>query len=113
MKILKIKGVKRKYLRQAAMYRRFSEPSMCFSKEMLLECYHNESKGAPTSKNNGYTYGKWNKDICVAMWIEDIKKGDVCKVEFYTPKNKWWVVDALKNVIIDVPFFPYETRTLD
>ena len=63
MKILKINGISRKYLRLAATYRRFAGDGFDFSEQALIECFEHESLGGSYSKNNGYVYGKWAKDI--------------------------------------------------
>ena len=110
MKVTKFpKKLNRKYLRLASAYRRFAGRSehFDFSLTALQECYDKETYGTPASKNNGYLYGKWCKDISVATWIEDIVKGDFCKAEFYTPCNKWWTIPALENVIVPA-WFTYE-----
>lgn len=110
--MLRIKGISRKYLRLAAVYRRFAgdKTTFSFSKESLIECYAHESRGLPYSKNNGYVFGKWCKDLSVVQWIEDIKKGDACKAEFYTAKDSWWAVRALENVVVQCAWFPYSNE---
>lgn len=102
------KKLTRKYLRVASMYRRFAGRSIHydFSLEMLLECYEHESNGLKPSKQNGYVFGKWAKDISVVTWIEDIKKGDACKAEFIFGIDSWWAEPALRNVIVPI-WFPY------
>lgn len=94
------KSLSRKYLRLASTYRRFAERSkgFDFSLNALLECFNHESHGTKYAKNNGYVYGKWSRDITVQGWIEEIKLGNMCKAEFYTPCNKWFAKEALKNV---------------
>lgn len=106
MKIIKLdRKISKKYLRLASVYRRFAgrnEP-LDFSKEALIECYEHETHGKEVKsyygkeahKNNGYIYGKWAKDVSVAMWIEDIQKGDACKAEFIYGINGWWAKSAL------------------
>ena len=112
MSILIVKGISRKYLRHAAVYRRYAgyrqpyQNNFDFGLSALIECYNHETHGVAASKNNGYVYGKWCKDISVVQWIEDITKGNSCKAEFYTPKDKWWSEPALKNVIVSY-WFPY------
>lgn len=104
--MLKIPGISRKYLRLAAVYRRYAASSLYdYSRAMLIECYNAETHGGPVSKNNGYAFGKWCKDLSVVQWIEDIRKGNACKAEFYTPKDKWWSGPALRNVVVG-PWFP-------
>lgn len=112
MVMLIIKGISRKYIRHAAVYRRYAgyrQPytnTFDFSKDALIECYNHETHGIRPAKNNGYVYGKWCKDISVVQWIEDIVNGYACKAEFYTPKDKWWSAQALKNVVV-THWFPY------
>jgi hypothetical protein len=79
--------------------------------EALIEHYEHESLGTPTSKTNGYTYGKWCKDISVISWREDIEKGDMCKAEFIHSIDGWWAKDALSTVIVRCPWFPFEGVT--
>lgn len=110
--MLRIKGISRKYLRLAAAYRRFAgdQTQFSFTVEALIECHAHESSGAPASKNNGYVFGKWCKDLSVVQWIEDIKKGNACKAEFYTPKDTWWARRALKNVVVPCSWFPFSNE---
>lgn len=105
------KRLTRKYLRVAAVYRRFAGRSehYDFSFEMLQECYDHETHGKKPSKMNGYVFGKWAKDISVVTWIEDIKKGDACKAEFIFGIDSWWAKPALQNVQVPI-WFPYEER---
>lgn len=105
MKIFKRSNIKfkRKYLRLAATYRRFSDrnnPFWDFSISALEECFNHESHGAEYSRNNGYINGKHNKDITMAMWIEDLKSGDIVKAELYSLVNKWWLIPALEFVTV-------------
>lgn len=121
MKVTKFpKPLTKKYLRLAATYRRSAgrqEPMVDFSLEALLECYAHETHGKRYSiifrkdtKTNGYIYGKWQRDISVISWREDILAGHACKAEFITPLNRWWVKPALASVIAPV-FFPYDKKT--
>jgi hypothetical protein len=111
MKVTKFpKFLSKKYLRLAATYRRCAgrDKHFDFSLASLIECFIHESKGLPASKNNGYVFGKWNKDITISTWKEDIRAGLFAKFEFYTPLNKWWAEPALKNVIVHTKWFPYD-----
>jgi len=103
--------ISRKYLRLAAVYRRFAgrSPHFDFSLESLVECYRHETYGEPSSRKNGYVFGKWAKDISVVTWIEDILKGDACKAEFIFGIDSWWAKPALENVIVPT-WFPHEGR---
>lgn len=107
--MLKMSGISRKYLRLAAVYRRYAGPNTGFSftKEMLKECYNHETHGGSASKHNGFVFGKWCKDLSVVQWVEDVRKGNACKAEFYTPKDQWWAEPALKNVVVGPAFFPF------
>ncbi len=112
MQVLKIPGVSKKYLRLAAIYRRFAgyrtphAGGFRFDVAALVECYKHESCGCRASKDNGYVYGKWCKDVSVAMWIEDIAMGSACKAEFYTELSSWWAIPALAHVPAS-PMFAY------
>jgi hypothetical protein len=105
------RNISRKYLRMASVYRRAAGGKLCgydFSLDSLVECYNNETFGTKvSSKRNGYIFGKWNKDIAITTWREDILKGDSCKVEYYTPITKWYAEPALKNLVVPT-WFPYE-----
>ena len=111
--MLRLKGISRKYLRMAAMYRRFANRDRHYdwSLQSLIECYNHETHGQPIKKSNGYAFGKWCKDLSVVQWIEDIRKGDACKAEFYTPKDKWWTEKALANLVVPCAWFPYSNET--
>lgn len=103
--------ITKKYLRLAAVYRRFAERShhYDFSLSSLIDCYHHETYGKPYFLNNGYVHGKHLKDITVSAWIEDIYKGNFCKAEFLTPMNRWWAKHAL-DFPINTVFFPYRKQ---
>lgn len=93
-------SIKKKYLRLAATYRRFSDrrnPYWDFSLNALVECFNHETHGSSYSKNNGYINGKWMKDLTLSMWVEDLKLGNSVKAELYTAINKWWAIPALTD----------------
>lgn len=98
----------KKYLRLAAVYRRFAErsPHYDFSMKSLIECFRHETYGDKHASMNGYVHGKHLKDITVSMWIEDIYKGNFCKAEFLTPLNKWWVAKTFDTIIPPI-WFPF------
>lgn len=112
MNFLRIKGISRKYIRLAAAYRRYAGPNtdFDFSQAMLIECYNHETHGAKASKNNGYVFGKWCKDLSVVQWIEDIRSGSACKAEFYEPKDKWWSEPALEKIVVPCAWFPFSNE---
>lgn len=109
--------IKKPYLRLSSVYRRFAgrNENLDFSKEALLECYLHESRGLSVKKyygkeshkNNGYIFGKWQKDISITTWKEDILAGYFCKAEFITPLSKWWVEPALIGLPLTT-WFPFE-----
>jgi hypothetical protein len=101
--------ITKKYLRLAAVYRRFAErsPHYDFSMRSLIECFRHETYGDKHSPMNGYVHGKHLKDITVSMWIEDIDKCNFCKAEFLTPLNKWWVSKAF-DTIMPPTWFPFQ-----
>jgi hypothetical protein len=116
---LKIKSIGRKYIRLAAVYRRFSErnPAFDYSVDALKECFMHESTGLPynyldkSKKPNGYIQGKFSKKLTYNMWVEDIKQGSACKYEFCRGINKWWAEPALARLVVPVPLFAYEGAT--
>ena len=113
MKVLKIRGVSRKYLRLARVYRQFAQSGsdfFDFSKDALIECYKHETYGIQAAPLNGYCYGKWLKDLTVSMWVSDIRDGNFCKGEFITPSNSWWAKDALSRVM-PATMFPWRMMT--
>lgn len=110
MKVGNFGKIKRKYLRLAAVYRRFAErnPNYNFSIDALIECYNNETHGSPTTiPNNGYIIGKKWKDLTIQTWREDISAGYFCKAEYITPLSRWYAEPALSTVIPAI-LFSYE-----
>lgn len=113
MKVAKFpKPLTKKYLRLAAVYRRYAgrKSGFDFSLQALIDCHQFESKGIKAKKDNGYIFGKWAKDISVATWREDIVAGHFCKAEFYTPLDKWWTEPALESLIVPL-WFPFDKTT--
>lgn len=116
---LKIKGISRKYLRLAAVYRRFSDrnPGFDYSTAALKECFTHESNGTPynyldkSKKPNGYIQGKFSKKIVYDMWVEDIRAGNACKYEFCNGIDKWWATPALSRLVVNTPLFAYDSLT--
>jgi len=88
MKLFKLNGISKKYAMRAAHYRRTAKgqgvSGLDFSEAALRELFDWESRGVGgvDKGKNGYAYGKWCVDLSVAMWVEDLLKGDVCKAEF-------------------------------
>lgn len=113
MKVTKFpRPLTKKYLRLAAVYRRYAgrKSGFDFSMQALIDRHQFESKGIKAKKDNGYVFGKWAKDISVATWREDIVAGHFCKAEFYTPLDKWWTEPALESLVVPV-WFPYDKET--
>ena len=109
VKAARRKGIRRKYLRLAALYRRAARGSeiMDFSLDALVELHHYEStgKGKP-ARNNGWAYGKFVLDITVSDAVSGIKDGEFCKAEFYIGPSAWYWKRALKDSPAGT-FFPY------
>lgn len=94
---IRINGVKIKddYLLKAALFRRCAmnyldvpKNNPMFSAEILVELYKFESTGKATrtfeamKKDNGYTLGKWLRDLDVSMIREGIQEGLFFKWEY-------------------------------
>lgn len=109
VKAARRKGIRRKYLRLAALYRRAARGSegMDFSLDALAELHRYEStgKGKP-ARNNGWAYGKLALDITVSDAVTSIKSGDFCKAEFYRGPTAWYWKRALADTPAGV-FFPF------
>lgn len=89
MKPYRLKGISKRYAAKAAMYRRYAKSqgglgALRFTQVELLELFNYESHGIGSvdKKTNGFAYGKWVRDLTVSMMIEDIRNGDMCKIEF-------------------------------
>lgn len=70
-----------------------------YSDESLFDLYYNESQGRGTVKeNNGYAHGKKWLNVTVAMWLEDIEKGNLFKNELYEDPDlpHWWLDMVLR-----------------
>lgn len=104
------KGIKRKYLRLAALYRRAARGStgMDFSFEALAALYEYESTGhGGVSRHNGWAYGKKKMlDVSVSDAVKGIREGDFCKAEFYDGPTGWYWRHILRSVSTGV-FFPF------
>lgn len=72
-----------------------------FDDEMIVEMFNSDSFGTPVSSNNGFALGKKWMDVTIAMWIEDIERGLLQKIEIYEdykyPRD--WTEGVLRNVV--------------
>jgi hypothetical protein len=87
MKAFRIKGISKRYAARCALYRRLARGMGGhgdFSEASMREMYAWEStgRGGVDKQINGFAYGKWVRDVTVAMWREDIENGDFTKYEF-------------------------------
>jgi hypothetical protein len=108
---------KRRALRHYAMYR---SNAMGGKRDIdaLTEFHLYESLGkfpssinsfTDFSKSNAYANGKWVMKLTVDMIISDLKDGLFCKEEFYDKgKYTWFYKKALKNILLEKPFFYFE-----
>jgi len=114
MKLLKLNGISKKYALRAAHYRRTAKSQrvagLDFSEAALRELFDWESRGigGVDKGKNGYAYGKWCVDLSVAMWVEDILKGDFCKAEFLQTRIQKLHNKKKLEAVISPPFFPYQ-----
>lgn len=71
-----------------------------FDDEALIELFNHESYGTPIELLNGYALGKKWLNVTLAMWLEDIRAGNLFKYELYSdPKlPHWWLDSVLQNV---------------
>lgn len=73
--------ISKKWLKMAEMYKRFATdfPSADFSRKSAEDMFIFESKGIQLLKghNNGFAFGKKWMDVTLAMWKEDIEKGNL------------------------------------
>ncbi len=117
MKLFKLNGVSKKYALRAALYRRVAKSQknkgFVFDEKALREMHDWESRGVGNvdKQKNGFAYGKWCVDLSVAMWVEDLNKGDFCKAEFLQTRiQKLHNTKKLENIFANT-FFPYERST--
>jgi hypothetical protein len=116
MKLLKLNGISKKYALRAAHYRRTAKSQrvagLDFSEAALRELFDWESRGigGVDKGRNGYAYGKWCVDLSVAMWVEDILKGDFCKAEFLETRIQKLHNTKKLEAVISPPLFPYQTH---
>lgn len=114
--MLKLNGISKKYALRAAHYRRTAKSQrvagLDFSEAALRELFDWESRGVGgvDKGRNGYAYGKWCVDLSVAMWVEDILKGDFCKSEFLQTRIQKLHNKKKLEAVIGPPFFPYQTH---
>jgi hypothetical protein len=115
MKLFKLNGISKKYAMRAAHYRRTAKgqgvAGLEFSEAALRELLNWESRGigGVDKGKNGYAYGKWCVDLSVAMWVENLQKGDVCKAEFLQTRIQKLHNKKKLEAIIPGAFFPYAT----
>ncbi len=113
MKLFKLNGISKKYALRAAHYRRTAKgqgvAGLDFSEAALRELFDWESRGVGSvdKGKNGYAYGKWCVDLSVAMWVEDLLKGDVCKAEFLQTRIQKLHNKKKLEAVIPAPFFPH------
>ena len=113
MRIMRLKGISKKYALRAAHYRRVARTlssELDFSEKALRELHAWESSGVGgvDKAKNGYAYGKWLVDLNTSMWIEDIQAGHACKAEFLsTPLERLHNTSKLGGVVAGV-FFAWE-----
>lgn len=116
MKRFNLKGVSKTYALRAAHYRRCAKnqgvTGLDFSETALRELHAWESRGEGSvdKSKNGFAYGKWCIDLSVAMWVEDLKKGDFCKVEFLRTRIQKLHNTKKIEAIIAGAFFPYDLK---
>ena len=75
-----------------------------YSENALIECYNYESSGGEIGEKNGFYAGKKAMDITVSDAIKEIKEGNFCKAEFYTPLRGWYWKKKLAGVVV-TPLF--------
>ena len=115
MKTFKLHGISKRYACRAALYRRTARAQIAgldYSEAALRQLHDWESRGIGKvdKGRNGYAYGKWVVDLAVAMWVEDIQRGDAVKAEFLsTPLERLHNRSKLSNVQA-ATFFPYAER---
>jgi len=113
MKLFKLNGISKKYALRAAHYRRTAKgqgvSGLDFSEAALRELFDWESRGVGSvdKGKNGYAYGKWCVDLSVAMWVEDLLKGDVCKAEFLQTRIQKLHNTKKLEAVIPYTFFPH------
>ena len=74
-----------KWLHMKEVYLCFKQKDciLDYSDQAALEMFLHESHGEAVSSKNGFYWCKRNMDITLAMWEEDIKKGELIKAELY------------------------------
>lgn len=80
--------ISKKFKKMAILYRYFSkdwEHLLDYSDKAMSAMYEYESYGTKldNADKNGYAVGKKWMDVNVAMWKEDIEKGNLWKHELY------------------------------
>lgn len=95
-----------KWQQMKAVYLNFKPsdcPSLDYSEEAEIEMFLHESTGSAISQSNGFYWCKRNLDVTLAMWYEDIVKGELIKFELLADKRfpQKWLESWLDKVIID------------
>lgn len=118
MKTFKHPRITKRFALRAAAYRRSAKANgqqkMSFTIEDLDELFLFESCGVRNrsfdemKRTNGFAYGKWVRDLSVAMMLDDISRGDFCKAEFLaSPIQRLHNGPILRGVCAPT-WFPYD-----
>lgn len=96
-------AVTKKWLRMAAIYKRFAKdfPQADFSKDAALELFNKESFGTPMpacQQVNGFAVGKKWMDATIAMWREDIAKGNLSVLELLADNYPVWFLQRINLI---------------
>lgn len=95
-----------KWQQMKVVYLNF-KPDNCtnldYSEEAETEMFLHESTGSSVSQNNGFYWCKRNLDVTLAMWYEDLVKGELVKFELLSDKRfpQKWLESWLDKVVID------------
>lgn len=86
-----------KFKKIAVLYKQFAESwtGLDFSDKALIDMFNSESFGTPVDQRlNGYYIGKQWMGVTIAMWKEDLDKGQLKLWELYDdPKLPHWWLD--------------------
>ncbi len=93
-----------KWLQMKEVYLCFRQQNcdLDYSDAAASEMFIHESQGNPVSPNNGFYWCKRNMDITLAMWEEDITKGELTKFELYQKEvyPTWWLDQVLDLICV-------------
>jgi hypothetical protein len=97
-----IGGLTGRFKRIAVIYRQFGEAwtGLDWSDQAMIDMYNHEALGLPLDeRKNGYFIGKQWAGVTVAMWKEDIEKGELTVRELYEDPRlpHWWLDRVLKG----------------